>query len=138
MSLNMYGFVDPTMQSSPAGGVTLVQAGEGGYYDYDNGGVWVPAAPTTTALQAVNIQPADKKTIDFIIARGGTADPKDLRNVYINDGTSLFPADTGRDSDYLEFTDGLSMRRWRVLTSDNRPWRNYCHAIVERTDQEVT
>lgn len=139
MSLGMYGFVDLALESSPAGGVTLIQSGADGFYDYDNGGAWVPpAGPDPRPLTAVNIQSATKKTLDFIVAKGGTADPKDLRNVYVNDGTQLFPADTGRESDFLEFSDGLSVRRWRVLTCDNRPWRNYCHAIVERTDQEAT
>lgn len=138
MSLDMWGTVDAVMQSEPAGGVTLIAAGTDGYYDYDNGGVWVPGTATERALPLATIQPATTKTIEMAVARGGTADPKDLRNVYVNDGTELFPADTGRESDYLEFTDGIQVRRWRVLTADNRPWHNYCHAIVERTDEEVT
>ena len=136
--LDMWGQVDDVMESTPDGGVTLIQAGSGGFYDYDNGGVWVPGTPTETELARVTIQPATEKAIELAIARGGTADPKDIRNVYINDGTEIFPADTGRESDYLVFTDGLSRKKWRVLTSDNRPWRNYCHVVVERTDQEVT
>jgi len=24
------------------------------------------------------------------------------------------------------------VRKWRVVQADNRPWRNYCRAVVER------
>lgn len=139
MSLDMFGLVDAVFDSQPAGGVTIHRAGTAGYYDYDNGGVWVPgASPAPVEAPFITIQAANKKTIEFSVSRGGTADPKDLRNVYLNDGSQLLPADTGRESDYLEFSDGLNVRMWRVLTADNRPWRNYCHAIVERTTEAVT
>lgn len=68
-----------------------------------------------------------------LIGMGGTANAHDVRVVHINDGvTYLYPDDDGKFSDLLEFSDGLTMRRWRVMSCDNRPWRNFCRAVVER------
>ncbi|WP_231578084.1 hypothetical protein [Dickeya chrysanthemi] len=68
-----------------------------------------------------------------LIGMGGTANAHDVRVVHINDGvTYLYPDDDGKFSDLLEFSDGLAMRRWRVMSCDNRPWRNVCRAVVER------
>lgn len=131
MSLDLYGFVDPTFASRPEGGVTLLGSESDGYYDDD--GIWVPPTqqPPRT-LANVSIQPASKKTVEMMIGMGGTANPRDLRELWINDGTMLYPEDDGRAADRLEFSDGLAVRTWKVVQADNRPWHTYCHAIVER------
>lgn len=131
MSLDLYGLVDPTFASRPEGGVVLLGSESDGYYDGD--GIWIPPTQQPPRpLASVSIQPAGKKAMEIMVGMGGTNNPRDVREVFINDGTSLYPADDGRASDYLEFSDGLDVRQWRVVQSDNRPWHTYCHAIVER------
>lgn len=130
MSLDMMGTIDPTMASSPAGGVTLVTPGQG---DYSGpGGSWVEPTPTETTLGLVTIQQADMRTAQFFTDHGGVAQPSDLRVVYINDGTMLYPETDGTFAQTLKFSDGQAVRTWRVRQADNRPWRNYCKAVVER------
>ena len=136
MSLDMLGTVDPVMASRPDGGVTIVRAASGSY-DYDAGGVWVPGTPTAEPAPLASIQAATPKDAELSVEMGGTAKITDLRNVYINDGTALYPADHDREADYVQFSDGLDVRKWRVVASDNRPWHNYCKALVERTREEV-
>ena len=132
--LDMLDHVSQPFNTQPQGGVSLIRPATDGYYDYDNGGVWVPGtAPDPVPVEQVNIQSAGPKTMEQLINLGGTANPRDARVVYINDGvTYLYPEDTGRPADVLAFSDGLEVRQWRVMKSDNRPWHNYCHAIVER------
>lgn len=132
--LDMLDHVSQPFNTQPAGGVSLILPATDGYYDYDNGGAWVPgASPDPVAVLQINIQPAGPKAIEQLVQMGGTANPRDIREVWINDGvTYLQPEDTGRPADVLEFDDGIATRQWRVMKSDNRPWHNYCHAIVER------
>jgi len=135
MSLDMYGHIDIVFESLPDGGVVLYQNQEG-YYDYNNGGVWVEPDVTPAPIASVNIQGADGKTMELMAGMGGTTNPRDVRVVHFNDGTMVYPADEGRNADELGFSDGLAMRRWRVMTSDPRPWRNYCRAVVHRMPSE--
>lgn len=134
MSIDMLDTVAAPFNTQPTGGVTLLRPAPDGFYDYDNGGVWVDGtSPDPVAVPTINIQPARPKHMEILIGMGGTANPRDARVVYINDGsTYLFPADTGRPADKLVFSDGLESQQWRVMESDNRPWHNYCRAIVER------
>lgn len=126
MSLDMYGHIDMTFESTPTGGVSLVVPAEG---DYSGpGGIWVDGTPTTVPLQFVNIQPANLKTVQLVKEMGGTANVSDLRVVRINDGTMIESDDDGTFAQLLEFEG----KQWRVVQSDNRPWRNYCKVIVER------
>lgn len=130
--IDMYNHVADPLNSLPEGGVTRITTAPG-YYDYDNGGVWVEGQSERIPLAPVNIQPASRKTIEFMVAMGGTANPRDIRDVYVNDGVNYcMPSDTGRTADHLEFSDGIELREWRVMHSDNRPWNNYSHLIVER------
>jgi len=130
MSLDMFGFIDPMIESTPAGGVTLVTPGQGGYTG--PGGTWEEPTPTETTLGLVTIQQADMRTAQFMSEVGGTANPTDLRVVYLNDGTMLYPDSDGTFAQLLKFSDGQAVREWRVRQADNRPWRNYCKAVVER------
>lgn len=130
MSLDMMDTIDTTFQSTPDGGVTLVTQEPGGYTG--PGGTWVSGATSTTDLNLVTIQQASMKTAQFMMDHGGTANPTDLRVVYLNDGTMLYPDDDGTFAQLLRFSDGKAVRDWRVREADNRPWRNYCKAIVER------
>jgi hypothetical protein len=130
MSLDMMGTVDPNFAATPSGGITLVTPGEGGYTG--PGGTWEQAAGTETTLTLVTIQQASMKTAEFLSDEGGTVKPSDLRVVYINDGTMLYPDEAGKFAQTLKFSDGQAERTWRVREADNRSWRNYCKAIVER------
>lgn len=135
MSLDMLDTVDGVFNSPATGGVTAYVRQEG-YYDWDNGGVWVEPDVTPIELGPITIQGASGKTMELMVGAGGTANPRDVRVVYINDGTMLYPADDNRNADELQFSDGVAMRRWRVKMSDPRPWRTYCKAIVERMPAE--
>lgn len=130
MSLDMYGTIGPAEASTPNGGVELVTQAAGDYTG--PGGTWAPGSETTTTLSLVTIQQASMKTAEFLAQSGGTAKPSDLRVVYINDGTMLYPDDDGTFAQVLRFSDGQAVRDWRVREADNRPWRNYCKAVVER------
>lgn len=130
MSLDVFGLVDPTFNSDVSGGVTLITPAEGGYTG--PGGTWEEGTPTEDELTLVTIQSASMRTAEFMMQNGGTANPSDLRVVYINDGTMMYPDDDGTFAQTLEFSDGQAVRTWRVREADNRPWRNYCKAIVER------
>ncbi len=130
MTLDTLNLIDPMMQSTPEGGVTLVTQIEGGYTG--PGGTWEPGAETETDLGLVTIQQADMRTARQFADLGGVANPSDLRVVYINDGTMLYLDDAGTFAQILRFSDGNKIRDWRVREADNRPWRFYCKAIVER------
>jgi len=132
MSLDMLGHVSQPFNTQPTGGVQLLRPATGG--GYNSSGVWVDGVdPDPITIPECNIQPATKKTIEFMVHLGGTANPRDIRNLYINDGTTyVYPEDTDRPADRFEFSDGLAVRQWRVMHVDNRPWHNYCHVIVER------
>ncbi len=126
MTLDMMDFIDTTFESTPDGGVELVTEEPGGYTG--PGGTWEPGGTTTRTLRLVTIQSASMRTAQFYTDTGGTVSPSDLRVVYINDGTMLYPDDDGTFAQLLRFEG----RDWRVREADNRPWRSYCKAIVER------
>ncbi|CUY46054.1 Uncharacterised protein [Serratia marcescens] len=129
--LDMRGHVDSTFNSKIAGGVRIIRPTAGGFKG--PGGVWEDGEASKIELLRVNVQPARWKDMQFLIGQGGTANPQDARVVHINDGVNyLYPDDAGKFSDMLEFSDGLAVRLWRVMSCDNRPWRNFCRAIVER------
>lgn len=129
--LDMYGHIDKIFKSDIAGGITLIRASDGDYSGA--GGTWVEQGPSERIpLNNVNVQPASGKDMKLSVDKGGTADISDLRTVHINDGVYIYPDDEGRYADMLEFSDGVSVRQWRVIHCDNRPWRNFCRAIVER------
>jgi len=130
MTLDVFNLIDPMIQSTPEGGVTLVTQSEGGYTG--PGGTWEPGTETETTLGLVTTQQASMRTAQLMADLGGVANPSDLRVVYINDGTMLYPDDDGTFAQILRFSDGNKVRDWRVREADNRPWRYYCKAIVER------
>lgn len=117
MSLDMAGMIDPVFKSIPATRTKTT----GGYVN----GIWVNGATTITS-HTVNIQPATDREIEAI-EKGGER-ILDARRIYVNDGidASISP------SDIWEF-DG---QRWKCHKMDNRPWRNYCKAIVSRIDNQ--
>ncbi|PWC10664.1 hypothetical protein B4923_16215 [Brenneria roseae subsp. americana] len=129
--LDMHGHIDSTFNSPIAGGIRLIRAGAGGYTG--PGGRWEQSEGETVELLRVNVQPAKWEDMQMLIGMGGTANPQDARVVHINDGVNyLYPDDNGKFADLLEFSDGQAMRQWRVMSCDNRPWRNFCRAVVER------
>lgn len=130
-ALDMRGHVDSTFKSKIPGGVVLLRFPPGGYTG--PGGTWQDDTPTRTPLTLVNVQPAKWKDFQLLLGMGETTNPQDARVVHINDGvTYLYPDDDGKFSDMLEFSDGIAVRQWRVMSCDNRPWRNFCRAVVER------
>ncbi|CUR48491.1 hypothetical protein BN2364_4050 [Alloalcanivorax xenomutans] len=132
MSLDVFGFIDPVLESRPDGGVFLVPGHEGGYTG--PGGTWESSVPEPIQLKLVHIAAASKKDVEWV--GGGVGEPRDLKVVHINDGTMIYPDDDGRYSAMLRFTDGLAMRWWRVINADCRPWRNFCRVLVERSRDE--
>lgn len=130
--LSMQDHIDGALHSAVAGGVKRIKPATGGGYT-GPGGTWEAGLPVETMLDRVNIQPASLKTMEILASLGGTANAQDVRLVHINDGVNyLYPDDDGKFADLLEFSDGLAMRQWRVIQCDNRPWRSFCKAIVER------
>ncbi len=130
--LSMQDHIDGTFNSPIPGGVKRIKPASGGGYT-GPGGTWEAGAPEVITLKRVNIQAADMKTLELLVSMGGTSNPKDVRIVHINDGENyLYPDDDGKFADLLEFSDGLAVRQWRVIDCDNRPWRSFCKAIVER------
>lgn len=114
----MSGHIDPVFKSIPA-----TRTPKSGSYV---NGLWVAGAPATPVPHTVTIQPASDREIESI-ERGGER-IIDARRVYVNDGVlaSISP------SDIWNF-DG---QKWKCHKLDNRPWRNYCKAIVSRIDNQ--
>jgi len=115
--LDMEGHIDDCFESAPATRTPVA----GSYV----GGKWVDASGLSTP-HAVTIQPVSEKEIDSL-SQGGER-LVDARKIYINDGDlySISPSDdwafTGIDGTF------------KTVKLDNRPWRNYCKAIVSRKD----
>lgn len=129
-ALDMLGHIDSTFNSN-VGAVFLIKPTAGDYSG--EGGLWIEAPPERIQLTSFNIQPAKWRDVQLILEMGGTANVSDVRVVHINDGINyLYPDDSGKFADLLEFSDGLDVRQWRVVSCDNRPWRNFCRAVVER------
>jgi hypothetical protein len=127
--LDMRGHVDTTFKSKIPGGIWLINR-DGDYTG--PGGVWEEEDGERIELTHVNVQPARWREITLLVGQGGVAVISDFRTVHINDGkTYLMPDESGEYRSVLEFSDGVRMRRWRVMTADNRPWRNFCRAVVE-------
>lgn len=127
--LDMRGHVDSTFKSKIEGGIWLIRKNG----DYSGpGGVWVDEDFGREELSHVNIQPAKWREVNLLAGEGGVALIEDFRTVHINDGkTYLMPDESGEYKEQLEFSDGVTTRRWRVMTADNRPWRNFCRAVVQ-------
>ena len=116
MSLDMRGHIDSVFESIPAQRVGKT----GGSYV---NGIWVDGVETETPHN-VDIQPASDREIAALISGGERV--TDVRRVYVNDGVL---ASISQADDWL--FDG---QRWKTVKLDNRPWRNYCKAIVSRYD----
>ena len=118
MSLDMLGHIDDCFQSVPANRTASIG---GSYVD----GLWVDGTDTVTPHK-VTVQPVTEKEIDSLDI--GQERIGDMRKIYVNDGDlySIAEADTWK----LTGIDGT----FRCVKLDNRPWRNYCKAIVVRLD----
>lgn len=118
MSLDMFNHIGPVFQSIPADRISKTG---GAYVD----GKYVEGTETITP-HIVTIQPASDREIDALVSGGERI--VDARRVYVNDGVlaSISQADEW-------IFDGQS---WKCVKLDNRPWRNYCKAIVSRIDDQ--
>lgn len=135
MSLDMMGTIDPVMASDVSGGVKLLTYPAGGYTG--PGGRWEDGgSPTERDLTLVTIQQVNEREAQYLTDAGGATITEDMRKVYINDGTVLSPNDEdGPDlipAQRLKFSDGTREREWKIVSVDNRPWRNYTKALVVR------
>lgn len=81
---------------------------------------------TATKKHNITAQPAGDREIDTLSVGGERI--KDARKIYVNDGDfySIMPSD-------IWVFDG---QRFKCMKLDNRPWRNYCKAIVVRIDDQ--
>lgn len=115
MSLSMSGHIDNVFKSVPA-----VHVGKSGSY---LDGVWVPVIFPPVSYK-VNIQPLTDKEISFL-PQGGERiiDP---RKIYVNSGDL--------DSVQLDGEWQFLGQRWKIIRTDNRPWRKYCKVVVDRLD----
>lgn len=118
MSLNMTGHIDAVFKSVDATFTSI----DGSYVD----GIWTPVIAAPVTGYRVNIQPLSEREIDFL-ERGGEriVDP---RRIYVNNGDlNLITL----DGEWF-----FLGQRWKVIKTDNRPWRNYCKVIVSRFDDQ--
>lgn len=115
MSLSMLGHIDNVFKSVPATHVGK----SGGYVD----GVWQEVTSSPVSFQ-VNIQPLNDKELSFL-QQGGEriVDP---RKIYVNSG-DLNSIQLAGEWVFLG-------QRWKIIRTDNRPWRNYCRVVVDRYD----
>jgi len=118
MSLDMEGHIDDVFESAM---VTRLFELDG--YRDPLTGRWVDGTTSTTPHVAT-IQPASMREVDSL-SQGGER-LKDVRNMWINDGTATIVL----EADKWEFEG----QTWRCLALDNRPWRNYCKVTVSRLD----
>jgi hypothetical protein len=118
MSLDMFGQIDDVFVSIPA---DRISKSGGAYVD----GIFVPGVETVTP-HTVTIQPASDREIAAL--SGGGERVVDLRRVYVNDGVLASIS----EADDWSFDGQL----WKTVKLDNRPWRNYCKAIVSRYDEQ--
>lgn len=77
----------------------------------------------TREPKRVTLQAANPKEIEFI---SGGQRISDVRKFYLNDGTTLSP----KDGDKVEIFGEI----WTVVAADNRPWHNYCKAMIVKED----
>lgn len=117
MSLSMRGHIDNVFKSVPATHVGK----SGSYVD----GILTPVTSGPVAF-TVNIQSLSDKEIDFL--RQGGQRIVDPRKIYVNNGDL--------DSIALDGEWVFLGQRWKVIRTDNRPWRKYCKVIVDRYDQQ--
>lgn len=115
--LNMSGHIDNVFKSVPATHVGK----SGSYVD----GIWqeVTSGPVP---YMVTIQPLNDKELDFL--RQGGERIIDGRKIYVNSG----------DLESIQLTGEWVFlgQRWKIIRTDNRPWRAYCKVVVDRYDQQ--
>lgn len=115
MSLNMKGHIDLVFKS-----VDATHVGKSGKYV---DGIWTSVQSDPVSF-TVNIQPLSDKELDFL-SQGGER-IIDGRKIYVNSGDL--------NSIQLDGEWVFLGQRWKVIRTDNRPWRNYCKVTVSRYD----
>ncbi|HEI0612157.1 TPA: hypothetical protein SIF59_004034 [Escherichia coli] len=115
MSLNMKGHIDAVFKS-----VDATHVGKSGAYV---DGIWTETTSAPVSFQ-VDIQPLNDKEIDFL--RQGGERIIDPRKIYVNSG-DLNSIQLAGEWVFLG-------QRWKIVKTDNRPWRNYCKVVVDRLD----
>lgn len=115
--LNMRGHIDNVFKS-----VSATHIGKSGSYV---DGIWTATTSDPVSF-TVTIQPLNDKELDFL-QRGGQR-ILDPRKIYVNNGDL--------DSIALDGEWVFLGQRWKIIKTDNRPWRNYCKVVVDRYDQQ--
>lgn len=117
VGLNMSGHIDAVFKS-----VDATHIGKSGAYV---DGIWTPVLAEPVSFR-VNIQPLTDKELNFL-QQGGERiiDP---RKIYVNSGNL--------ESIQLDGEWVFLGQRWKIIKTDNRPWRNYCKVVVDRYDQQ--
>lgn len=119
-TLNMKGHIDSVFVSTPA---NRIRKTGGAYVD----GKWVDGSEVTTPHN-VTLQPLTEREIQNLNI--GAERIGDMRKVYVNDG-DLYKISQADDWVFTG-VDGV----FKTVKLDNRPWRNYCKAIVSRYDDQ--
>lgn len=115
--LSMAGHIDNVFKSVPA-----THVGKSGAYV---NGEWIEVVSPPVEFK-VTIQPLNEKEIDFL--RQGGERILDGRKIYVNSG----------DLDSIQLAGEWIFlgQRWKIIRTDNRPWRKYCKVTVDRYDQQ--
>lgn len=120
-ALDMAGHIDADFVSVPAVRISKTAT----YVD----GIPV-STPESRTDHTVTIQPASSR--DVIHIDIGARRISDYRKIYINDGLIA----NIQEADDWEFdANGRGAERYETVSLDNRPWRNYCKAVVALYDE---
>lgn len=119
MSLDMEGTIDDVFESVPA-----TRTGKTNVFGDDGRPVVVKGAPNE---HKVTIQALSNKELQSLSL--GAERTNDIRKIYVNDG-DLYSIDAADEWTFLGITG-----TFRTIALDNRPWRNYCRAIVALKDE---
>lgn len=86
-------------------------------------GRYYPGDASGREEKSVTLQSVNPNEINFIT---GGQRISDVRKFYLNDGTELH----AENGDKVEINGTI----WTVESADNRPWHNYCKAIIVKHD----
>ena len=126
--LDMFGHIDSAVGSV----VANIYKYHGDYTG--PGGAWEQKLISKESSVLINVQPVNDKKSEYLTGQGGGKVTQDLRKIYINNGTMVYPDQDGVRF-IIEFDAGQGVKKWSVIESDSRPWRNRCRAYVKVTKE---
>ena len=102
--------------------------------DYNEAGDWEDAEKKEHTSY-VNLQPIDRKSVEFLTGLGGTVDVSVTFMLHLNDGNQVYHERStlkGKiQASKVQAMYNDEIRDFRVVYADNRPWHNYCMAYLE-------